>query len=137
MAETTSSVLLAAVTEMESAAFRAGQVARRLIAEHPHLTVRTATAGMHATVYSDGERSGQPRLELRTADTAGTHTWADALGAEPESRTKDVGSYVYESVTCTATVDGVLVEVSGSRPLDESEAAAWRAAGDQGDGGDS
>jgi hypothetical protein len=133
LTETTTHVLLAAVTEMESATFRAGQVARRLIAEHPHLTVRSASAGMYATVYHDGEHSGQPRLELRATGVGGVHAWAKALGADTDSSTKDAGGHVYESATLTADLDGVRIEVSGSRVLDADEAAAWRAAGDQGE----
>jgi hypothetical protein len=137
MTENTSTVLLDAVTEMESATFRAGQVARRLVAEHPQLTVRTATAGLYASAYHDGDRHCQPRLELRAENVDAAHAWAEALGAEPETSTKDVGGWVYESAHCTATVDGVQVEVSGSRTLTADEAAAWRAAGDQGENGDS
>ena len=40
MTETTATALLDTVTELESNVFRAGQVARRLLAEHPHLPVR-------------------------------------------------------------------------------------------------
>jgi hypothetical protein len=134
--ETTTHVLLTAVAEMESAAFRAGQMARRLVAEHPHLTVRTASVGMYATAYHDGERTGQPRLELRAHDVDGVHAWAEALCADTESSTKDCGGYVYEAVTCETALDDVRIEVYGSRALDAEEAAAWRAAGDQGEDGE-
>lgn len=136
MPETTNS-LLAAVTEMEAATFRAGQVARRLLGEHPHLPVRNATVGLYASAYHDGERISQPRMDVRVDGLDDARAWAQALGTEPETETRDVGGYVYESAVCTTTVDGVQIEVSGSRPLTADEAAAWRAAGDHGEDGDS
>ncbi|MDX5569359.1 hypothetical protein PYK79_47290 [Streptomyces sp. ID05-04B] len=135
MPETTNT-LLTAVTELESATFRAGQVARRLLAEHPHLTVRNVSAGLYASAFLDGERSSSARLDVRADGLEAARAWAEALGVEPQSEWTDGGIYVFESARCTATVDGVLIEVSGSRALPPEEAANWRAAGDQGESGE-
>ena len=136
MTETTATVLLDAVTELESSVFRAGQVARRLLAEHPHLPVRHATVSLYGARYRDGDRSSSARLEVLAEGIDGARAWAEALGVEPQTKWDDGGSYVFETGHCTVTVDGLLIEVTGSRALTDEEAAAWRAAGDQGEDAD-
>jgi hypothetical protein len=125
MPETTST-LLGAVAQMESNAFRAGQVARRLLAEHPHLTMRNATAGLHASVYHDGECNSQAELTVRVNGTDQVYSWAQALGVEQEAKTQETGGHAYETSVCSATVDGVVVQVGGARRLTDEEAGTWR-----------
>ena len=98
--------------------------------------MRHVTVALAVTTFSDGERSSSARLDVRTEGPDGARAWADALGAEPQTEWHDDGSYVFESGRCQATVDGVLVDVTGSRSLTAEEAAAWRAAGDQGQDAD-
>lgn len=127
MAKTTNP-LLDAVTQMESHAFRAGQVARRVLAEHPQLTVRNATAGLYASIYRDGECSSQAELTVRVDGTDAVRTWSQVLGVETESKTQETGGgHAYETADCMATVDGVIVQVTGARHLTDEETDAWRA----------
>ncbi|MFE1925844.1 hypothetical protein ACFW91_25135 [Streptomyces asoensis] len=125
MSETTNP-LLNAVTHMESTAFRAGQVARRVLTEHPHLTMRNASAGLYAFAYQDGELDTQAELTVRVDGTDQVAAWAQALASEPEAKTQETDGHAYETSVCMATVDGVAVQVSGARRLTDEEAAAWR-----------
>ncbi|MCX4993799.1 hypothetical protein [Streptomyces longwoodensis] len=136
MAQTSTEVLLRTITVIEAAAFRTGQVVRQILAEHPQLTASTGHAALSATIYSDGEYSANmPRFEVGVDNTAAL-VWAEALGGDSEWTTRDHGSFVYESTRFTVVIDGVEIAVCGGRSLTDDEAAAWRAAGDQGEGGE-
>lgn len=122
--------LLGAITQMESAAFRAGQVGRRLLTEHPHLTLRRATCSTYSNVdrgYDDDPF--KPRLEIRADSLDSARAWALALGAELTLSTRDATTFVLETGGFETEIDGVLMEIHGSRSLPDDEAAAWRAGG--------
>ncbi|MEV1063430.1 hypothetical protein [Streptomyces sp. NPDC050263] len=118
-------VLLGGVMALESGAFRAGQVARRLLSEHPELTVRRATCSAYSHADTWDPPTCTPTLDLRADGLDGVRAWALVLGAEVKPDMRG-GPYVYESGDCEAEVDGVLVRVTGSRKLTDDEAAAWR-----------
>ncbi|MFJ4322208.1 hypothetical protein ACIP3A_03680 [Streptomyces tricolor] len=129
--------LLTAVVHFESAAFRAGQVARQLHLEHPHLTVQRALCsayGSAASYYDDPSVSA--RLEIGADDVDGARAWAAVLDTELHVQIRGGGTFVYEDAHCSAVIDGVSVEVSGSRTLSEDEATAWRAEQAKTDGTD-
>ncbi|WP_055535662.1 hypothetical protein [Streptomyces graminilatus] len=126
MTEKTTNVLLDAVTQMESAVFRAGQVARRLLSEHPDRTVKRATCSLYT--YIDGHYSepAVPKLDLIADSLDDARAWAQAIGTELTLDTRETTYHVFETGVCEANVDGVLVQVTGSRTLSDDEAAAWR-----------
>ena len=126
MTENTKNLLLDAVTQMESAVFRAGQVGRRLLSEHPDLTVRRATCSLYT--YIDGYDSDPvvPKVALQADGLDGARAWAQAIGTELTLSAREGGCHVFERGVCEADVDGVLVQVAGARTLSDDEAAAWR-----------
>ncbi|WP_432156310.1 hypothetical protein [Streptomyces sp. bgisy153] len=115
---------LAELIAFESAAFRIGQVARRLLAEHPGLPVQTMEPTAWSLASSDGP-DVHTELELRFDSVDEVRAWAEALGVEPTAEVSERSPY--ERAAVEATVDGVLVKVSGSRALTGDEYAAWRA----------
>jgi len=119
--------LLDAVTHQESAVFRAGQVARRLLSEHPHLTVTRATCSTFSHTDAWEAPYGKATLDLRADGLDGARAWALVLGVELKLGTREHSGSVYEYGDCEAEVDGVMVQVAGSRRLLDDEAAAWRA----------
>ncbi|MEU9400599.1 hypothetical protein [Streptomyces sp. NPDC048242] len=115
-------------SSFESAAFRVGQVARRLQAEHPELAVGSVTCAAGATSYQHAEDLYvHARLELRAGDLEAARAWADALGADLTLKIRESKPFVSEVGECTAVIDGIDIEVSGRRTLSPEEADAWRA----------
>lgn len=128
MSENSTNPLLDGITQMEAAAFRAGQVARRLLSEHPDLKVRKAVCSLYSYVdslFDTGEDA--PKLDIHAECLDGVRTWAQAMGVELKLSTRGTKYNVYESAEGEADVDGVTVIVSGSRVFSDDEAAAWRA----------
>lgn len=111
------------VLRAESALFRLGVVARRLIAEHPDLPVRSITPYLGAP---DGTLPDGLTINPGSAD--GFMQWAAALGAaaEPDDVT-DHGDYGYRYHAATGAVDGIRVTLSRVALLSRDEIAAWRA----------
>ncbi|MFF8485219.1 hypothetical protein [Streptomyces antibioticus] len=120
-------ILMTAIAHLESGAFRAGQVARRLMTEHPGLTVHRATCSTHSYGDTWGPVSGVPLLDLRADDLDGARAWATALSTTLTLGTREHSGSVFQYGDCEAAVDGVRVRVTGSRTLPEDEGAAWRA----------
>ncbi|MFB7597211.1 hypothetical protein [Streptomyces sp. NPDC056160] len=125
---------LAALVALEAAMFRAGQVARRLVAEYPDLTVSRTAWHVFSRADSYDGPSVTVGMELYADDLDGACAWAAALGAELLLKTSDTTAYVFEHGHCTVEIDGVEVEVYGSRTLSDDEATAWRAAHAGGEG---
>ncbi|OYP17015.1 hypothetical protein CFC35_22980 [Streptomyces sp. FBKL.4005] len=127
--------LLTAVVHFESAVFRAGQVARQLHLEHPHLTVKRASCSAYSSAASYDDPSASARLEIRADGVDGARAWAAVLDTELHVEVRG-GTFVYEDARCSAVIDGVSVDVSGSRTLSDDEATAWRAEQGKTDGGE-
>ncbi|MYS44070.1 hypothetical protein GTY23_23125 [Streptomyces sp. SID5998] len=118
---------LAAIVHLEAAVFRAGQVARRLVAEHLDLTVKRVSTHAFSTADAYDSPSAKAVVELFAEDLDGARAWATVLGVDLALKTSDATSHVFEHGRCTAEVDGVEIAVSGFRDLSAEEAAAWRA----------
>jgi len=125
---------LGAIEAMEAAAFRTGQAARQMLAEHPDLPVQEIRPG-----YSTG---GRAELAIHAGDCDSVRAWAERLGLEAEAH---FGSYtyptngyemVYEACHAKGTVLGAQVDISGTRSVEGAERESWIAAGDEGSGGD-
>lgn len=133
MSAETTHTPIEALEAMESGAFRVGQVMRRLLAENPGLPVFYFRPSVHVTAWLDdepAETSLALKFSARTVD--GVRAWAAALGVAPETEITDWGVpgnplAVSEYARVDAAVDGVQVEITGSRALSAEEAAAWRA----------
>lgn len=127
---------LAQIEAMEAAAFRTGLMARRLLAEHPDLPVKGIRPGFVA--------GGRAELHITTDSCDDVRAWAERLGlqAEAEIRSyKVVSGYenVYEACGAKGDVDGIGIELLGTRSVDGAEREAWiaerdRTAAEQGDG---
>jgi hypothetical protein len=128
--------VLAAIEGMEAAAFRTGLMARRLLAEHPDLPVKEIRPG-----YVGG---GNAELQIDTDDCDGVRAWAERFGLRAESK---ISSYVlgngyenvYEACRAKGKIDGVGIQLLGTRNVDGAEREAWiaerdQAAAEQGDG---
>lgn len=126
MTDNTTNLLLDGITQLESAVFRAGQVARHLMSEHPDLTAKRVSYSVYGYIDEDDSDPGIPKLDLRADGLDGTRAWAQALGTELTLNTRGTTHYVFEVGECEADVDGVLVHVTGARALPDDEAAAWR-----------
>lgn len=116
---------LAAVEAAESAMFRMGQLARRLLAEHPTLplvVLRPEITSRRAAF-----------LALSVETLAEVRTWAAALGGETsaEKAARVYGSFGYWYLDTVANIEGIAVRVACAQPMTEAELAAWHA--DQGD----
>ncbi|MEU7044983.1 hypothetical protein AB0A77_28545 [Streptomyces varsoviensis] len=104
---------LAPIWRMESAAFRVGRVARQLVTEHPDLALRR----LYPTASgADAE------LELETEGLSGVRAWAQRLGVEPRITVSSSGDYKFGRAR--ATIDGVLVLITGGDLIDAEGGAA-------------
>lgn len=126
---------LAAIESLESAAFRVGQVARHLLAEHPDAGLTVKSADVFG--YEDNVGAATLYLSARSVDTA--RTVAAALGIEVRTEMRRCSPYaVFESVDGHGAVDGIEVRLMALRHLTDDEAAAWRTnQGQVVEGGDS
>jgi hypothetical protein len=128
MSEPTESEPLAAIVALEAGTFRAGQVARRLLAEYAD--AEPVVEVVYVFGHHDGGISPQLTLSARDGDSA--RTLARALGIEPETKVSE-GTYsmVYERVRGETVIDGIEVQISFTRMLSVEQTAAWRAEQDQ------
>lgn len=113
------STAIAAITNMEAAAFRTGQVARRLLRDHPDLANLSFMALVGDGGFSDLEFSGD------TSTREVLDACAAALGI---ALTSKLGRpYVrggFESVKGLAEIDGTKVTLTGTYLLTPEE---WEA----------
>lgn len=128
MSEATKRKALADIEAMESAAFRTGLLARRLLAQHPDLAVTQIRPGFVA--------GGKAELHISVDSCDDVRTWAERLGLHTES---EIRSYtlsagyenVYESREAKGEVDGATIEFLGTRTVEGAEREAWIAERDQ------
>lgn len=125
MSESTERTRLQTIEAFEAAAFRAAQVARMLLAEHPDLPVWAMRLSLHAH-----PASMTATVEISVWDTPAVTAWADALGTTAGVRfhdsPEDTGAFEYHGAE---TVRGeVKVSVGGTRQPTAEELAVWRAA---------
>jgi hypothetical protein len=114
---------LAAVVAMEATAFRIGQVARRLLAEHSD-GIHVESAQVHG--WADGDIHPVLRLQARDADSA--RSLATALGMDLEISDITGGNWrPYRSIHGETEIDGIPVSLRALDYLPEDEAAAWLA----------
>ncbi|MFI6700279.1 hypothetical protein ACIBJC_15100 [Streptomyces sp. NPDC050509] len=97
--------ILKAVSEMESSAFRVGQVVRRLLAEEPALA--RSMNGIRTSVFHDSARID---VDLDSLD--GVRVWAAEAGVEPVNRFHQYPHGTgYESLRAVGEADGVEMQV--------------------------
>lgn len=130
MSDETKRNVLAEIEAMEASAFRTGLMARCLLAEHPDLPVKEIRPG-----FLGGGRAG---LQINAGDCDGVRVWAERFSLRVESH---IDSYVYgngngyenvyEACRAKGEVDGVGIELLGTRSLDDAEREAWIAERDR------
>lgn len=133
MSDETSHTPIEAIEALESGAFRVGQVMRRLLAEHPGLPIRSFRPKVYVYAYLDEEAETTAGVEVSASTVDGVRAWAKALGGHGEVKV-DVPpgvSLPFEHAELSTTVDGVQLQVVGTRRLSDEEAAAWRAEQEQ------
>jgi hypothetical protein len=122
---------LACVTAAEAATFRVGQVARRLLADHPGLPVEDMEPSVW--VLNCGS-SITAKLEISPGSLDGVVRWAEALGVELRFETRGGAQYApYRLAKAVVEVDGVEVDVNCTGQATDEEIAAWRAGQDHAD----
>lgn len=114
---------------MEAAAFRVGQVARRLLADHPDLSARD----IEPTVWTLNRGTAvTQKLEITPDSIDGVRAWAEALGVEAEVTVSGRTAYApYKVAKFETEIDGVEVEFSTTGAATDDEIVAWRAEHDQ------
>ncbi|MEU0584557.1 hypothetical protein [Streptomyces sp. NPDC006132] len=133
MSSETSHTPLEAIEAFEAGAFRVGQVMRRLLAEHPGLPMFYFRPSVHVTAWLDDQPAdAELRLEFSARTVVGLRAWAAALDVAAKIEVDTWGvpgdsRMLTEYGKVVTTVDGVQVEITGSRDLSAEEAAAWRA----------
>ncbi|MEW2636448.1 hypothetical protein AB0903_33630 [Streptomyces sp. NPDC048389] len=130
MSEDTERSPLATIEALEAAAFRVGQVARRLLAEHPGLPVWEIRP--RAIAYSR-HPTNSAQLEISPRDTDAVRAWAEALGTTVDVKFYDnpARSHCFEYHGAECTIGGVEVSISATRRPSEEEITAWRTKRDQ------
>ncbi|MDX2700336.1 hypothetical protein [Streptomyces ipomoeae] len=126
---------LAATETLEALTARIAGLARRLITEHPGLTV----ADVHAFGHDDASSTGKIRIKAATFDAL--DQIAHALGVDVTNKTVDVGDgtlggsglygRVFRHAHANAETDGIEIELRASAQLSVDEATAWRATQDR------
>lgn len=123
----------AAIEGLESAVFRAGQLARRLIADLP----ATALQDIRTHCHSNSGLYGRTKVsvELTAEDLDGARQIADQLGLDLSCTTHNVSarSGSFEHAHAETEIDGVCVSVTGIRLIDPDEWEATQPAGDLAD----
>ncbi|GGZ80474.1 hypothetical protein ACFOOM_07760 [Streptomyces echinoruber] len=126
MTALTAQQILATVEAVEAGTYRVSRLVRRLLTDHPDLPMRSLAPRMRARTY--GDRSGPvsaATVDIDAPDIDSVLRWAQALGAVPERKTHINAEFRYECARFRVEVDGVLVEVIGTRLLSAEEAEAW------------
>lgn len=120
---------LATIEAFEAAAFRTAHVARKLLADHPDLSVNEIRPRAATSSYMRDDDMGA--LEISTDTVDDVRAWAEALGAEVEitvhADIPGLQTRPFAIHRCTARIGGVEVKAIDSRELTEEEVAAWRA----------
>lgn len=111
----TTTDLLAGIERAEGAAFRIGQLARTLLAEHQDLTHLVKEISGFA-----GQATAQ--LDLDVDGLNGARLWARRLGIELKSHLNPSGSGGWEHLDGEIDVQGVRLQVHG---LQSYDAEAW------------
>lgn len=117
----------AAIEGLESAVFRAGQLARRLIADLP----TTALTDVRMACHSSSGTYGRTKVsvELAAENLDGARQVADQLGLDLSYATHNVSarSGGFEHAHAETEIDGVCVSVTGIRLIDRDEWAVMQA----------
>lgn len=110
------------IAAFESGAFRVGQVARRLIAEHPELPLQSFAPTASSSHYG----YDLMQVEITPDDNLdGVHLWALAFGAEVTVKRCKYGEQAeFDHASFELEIDGVAVKVSGTRQVPKEQAAA-------------
>lgn len=117
------------VEVFEAAAFRVGQVARRLLTDHPDLPVKSLEPTLWVLASDFSGPDTKAELEVTAGSVDDVRAWAAALEAQATVTVSDRSPY--ERAEAEAEVDGVTVKVTGSRSLTGEEYAAWQTAREQ------
>lgn len=125
MSDETKHSPLDAITALEAATFRLAQTVRELAAEHPELTMQRVSPSVSVSDLAD-RIDVRARLRVTAESTDDVLAWARKLGAEARRETTE-GIQPFEWVETRGELNGVAVEVLGTRQLSDDEAAAWRA----------
>jgi len=128
MSEETTRNVLAELDAFEAAAFRVGQLIRRLRAENPGLQVNAMQPTVWVLANANGP-SVHADLEIECDSVDAVHAWAAVLNVEA-AVTVDT-RHPYGRGVAKAVVADIAVKVSGSRFLTGDEHAAWQAGQDQ------
>jgi hypothetical protein len=129
VSETTKPDPLACTTAMEAAVFRVGQVARRLLADHPELPVWDLEPSVWVLNHGSAVSA---KLEISPGTLDGVLAWGTALGVEVSVELVDRTPYApYRAAKFVTEVDGVQVDVNSTGAASDEETAAWRAEQDQ------
>ncbi|WP_309095295.1 hypothetical protein [Streptomyces sp.] len=135
MSAETTHTPIEALEAFEAGAFRVSRVMRHLLTQHPSLPLFYFRPSVQVTAWLDDESAETDaalRFSARTVD--GVRAWAAALDAAATTEVRDWGvnpRTVSEYAELSTTIDGVLLEITGSRDLSAEEAAAWRAEQEQ------
>lgn len=114
---------LAAITVMEATAFRLGQVARRLLADHS-ASIHVASVQVHG--WADGDFDPVLRLRARDADSARAFAAATGMDLKIDGIT-GANWRPYRPMRGATEIDGIPVSIQALDYLPEDEAAAWLA----------
>ncbi|MDX3162387.1 hypothetical protein PV516_01050 [Streptomyces scabiei] len=117
---------LAALEALQTCTARMAALGRRLVAEHPGLTITAAYTFGH----DDTSTNGKLRLKAEAIETIEQIT--RGLGVDVTDQTRGSngsGPYdlVFRHVNAATEVDGIELELRATHQLTADEAAAWRA----------
>ncbi|MFM9595705.1 hypothetical protein ACKI1J_24405 [Streptomyces scabiei] len=121
---------LAALEALQDCSGRMAALGRRLVAEHPGLTVTSASVFGH----DDASSSGKLRLQADTIEIF--DQVAVPLRVEVTDQTRGGRSQydlVFRHVSAATEVDGIELELRATHQLTADEAAAWRTQQNQAD----
>lgn len=129
MSETTEPDALVEIMVFEAAAFRVGQVARNLLAEHPGLPAERVEPTAWVLPNPLDGPVVTAVLDIMAGSVDGVRAWATALGVEATVTISTSGPW--EAAHAKAVVNGVTVKVMATRSLTGDEYVAWSAPQDQ------
>ena len=128
MSETNTRNVFAELEAFEAAAFRIGQLARSLRADHPDLPIETMEPTLWSFAGADSPKL-HTSLEVVCSSADDACAWAKALNVEATVTTETTSPY--QRAAAQAVIGGVTVKVSGFQSLTGDEYTAWQAARDQ------
>ncbi|MDX3294664.1 hypothetical protein PV569_13200 [Streptomyces scabiei] len=121
---------LAALEALQTCTARMATLGRRLVAEHPGLTITAAYTFGH----DDASSNGKLRIKADTIESL--EEIARTLGVEVTDQTRGGTSphvLVFRHVNAATEIDGIEVELRATHQLTADEAAAWRTQQNQAD----